>query len=194
MDIEDIKNELKKRLSEERYKHSVGTMKSAGELAQRYGEDEEEAKLAGLIHDMAKELYREEMDKCIEKYNIEIDEIEKYQMPLLHAKIGAAIAKDEFGVSEKVQNAIKYHTTGNIEMDKFAKIVFIADKIEENRDYENVEIVRKFATENLDKTMMYILNSNIQKSISRNRTIHPNTTELRNKLIIERIEKTKNQA
>lgn len=194
MDIEDIKNELKKRLSEERYKHSVGTMKSAGELAQRYGEDEEEAKLAGLIHDMAKELYREEMDKCIEKYNIEIDEIEKYQMPLLHAKIGAAIAKDEFGVSEKVQNAIKYHTTGNIEMDKFAKIVFIADKIEENRDYENVEIVRKFATENLDKTMMYILNSNIQKSILRNRTIHPNTTELRNKLIIERIEKTKNQA
>lgn len=186
MEIEEIKNILKKRLSEQRYNHSIGTMKVAVELAKIYGEDEEEARLAGLIHDVAKELYREEMDEYIEKYNIEVDEIEENQIPLLHSKIGAIIAREEFGASEKIQNAIKYHTTGNVKMDKFAKIIFIADKIEGNRDYENVEAVRKLARENIDKAIIYILNFNIQKSVSKNRTVHPDTIHLRNRIIIDK--------
>lgn len=155
--IEEIKEELKKRLTEKRYKHSLGAMKAAKELAKIYGEDEEEAEFAGLIHDIAKELTKDEIEEALKKYNIIPDEIEEKQMGLLHAKLGAEIAKREFGASEKVQNAIKYHTTGNVKMDTFAKIIYLADKIEENRTYDEVETLRKLAKTDLDEAIIFTL-------------------------------------
>lgn len=183
--IEEIKESLQKRLTQKRYIHSLGVMKSAKELAKNYGEDEEQAEFAGLVHDIAKELPKDEIQKMLEKYKIKPDIVEQNQMSLLHAKLGAIIAKTEFGASEEVQNAIKYHTTGNIKMDKFAKIIYLADKIEENRTYDEVETLRKHAKENLDKAILYVLDFTIQKSIKKQTLIHPDTIELRNELILK---------
>lgn len=183
--IELIKEKLQNILTEKRYIHSLGVMKSAKELAKIYGEDEELAEFAGLIHDIAKELSKEEIESILEKYNIKPDKIEENQVSLLHAKFGAMIAKTEFNANEKVQNAIKYHTTGNIKMDKFAKIIYLADKIEENRTYEEVETLRKLAKEDLDKAILFVLDFTIQKSIRKQTLIHPDTIELRNELILK---------
>jgi len=71
--MEEIKQELEKILTKERYLHSLGAMKAAGELARIYGENEEEAKLAGLVHDIAKELSKKEIEKALEKYKIEVE-------------------------------------------------------------------------------------------------------------------------
>lgn len=188
LDIEKAKGNLKERLTEKRYNHSLGVMKASEELAKIYKEDIEEARFTGLIHDIAKELTREEIENYIEKYNIEVDEIEKNSKGLLHAKLGAVIAKEELGASEKIQNAIKYHTTGNIKMDTFAKIIYLADKIEENRDYEEVEVLRKLALEDLDKAILFTLDFTIQKGIRKQKLIHPDTVNLRNKIIIELLE------
>ena len=185
MNFEEIKEKLKNRLSENRYNHSVGTMISARELAKLYGEDEETAAFAGLIHDVAKELSKDEIEEYIKRYDIKIDEIEKKQIALLHAKLGACIAKEEFGASEKVQNAILYHTTGNVKMDRFAKIIYVADKIEENRCYMGVDERRKISKEDLDGVILDTLNSTIEKSIRLGRLIHPDTTDLRNYLIMQ---------
>lgn len=87
MDLEQAKQDLKEMLSEKRYLHSLGTMKMAKKLANIYGEDEEKAEFAGLIHDIAKELKEEEIKKVIHNNNIQIDEIEKQQTGLLHAKL-----------------------------------------------------------------------------------------------------------
>ena len=92
-------------------------MKMAGELAIIYGENKEEAEFAGLIHDIAKEMPMEEAFEYIKNRKIEIDEIETNQTGILHAKIGANIAKEEFNVNDKIYKAIKYHTTGNVSMD-----------------------------------------------------------------------------
>ncbi len=185
MEIEKVQKELKEILSEKRYNHSVGAMKTAKELAKIYGEDEEEAEFAGLIHDIAKELTKEEIEKYLEKYEIIPDEIEKNQMGLLHAKLGAKIVKEKYGANEKIENAIKYHTTGNKNMNTFAKIIFLADKIEENRTYEGVEELRKLAKENLDQAMLFVLDFTTEKSIKQKRLIHPDSIDLRNKLILE---------
>lgn len=181
--LEEVKENLKTRLTEKRYNHSLGAMKAARELAEIYGEDEEEAEFAGLIHDIAKEFSKEEIEEALEKYNVVSDEIEAKQMGLLHAKLGAEVAKAEFGASKKVQDAIKYHTTGHIEMDTFAKIIYLADKIEETRDYEEVETLRKLTKENLDVAILYTLDFTIQKSIRKRSLIHPDTINLRNKLL-----------
>lgn len=186
VDIENVKEELKNRLTEKRYNHSLGAMKSARNLAKKYKEDEEDAAFAGLIHDIAKELTKEEIENYIEKYNIEVDEVESYSKGLLHAKLGAVIAKEELGANEKIQNAIKYHTTGNIKMDTFAKIIYLADKIEENRDYEEVETLRELAKQDLDKAILFTLDFTIQKGIKKEKLIHPDTIALRNKIICQK--------
>ena len=182
MEIEKVKEELKKRLSTYRYEHSLGTMKKAKELAKLYGEDEKQAEFAGLIHDVAKELTKEQIEEYINKYNIELDEVEKQNFKLLHAKLGAVIAREEFGANQEVQDAIKYHTTGNKKMDTFAKIIYIADKIEENRTYDEVEKIRKMAEENLDNAILYMLEYVIKKNNQKGVKVHPDTLELREML------------
>ena len=51
-----------------------------------------------------------------DKYGIINDNVEKENVKLLHAKTGAALARDLFGVSDAVYGAIRWHTTGKPDM------------------------------------------------------------------------------
>lgn len=181
--IEELQIELKNILSEKRYTHSIGVMKKAKELAKIYDVDNQQAEIAGLLHDIAKEMSIEESLKYIEENNIQIDEIEKQTPSLLHAKIGADIVKKKYNLSEEIQNAIKYHTTGNINMDKLAKIIYVADKTEENRNFEGVEELRKVAEQGLDLAVFEILSYDISKNIKKKRMIHPDSILIRNNIL-----------
>jgi predicted HD superfamily hydrolase involved in NAD metabolism len=185
-DLEKIMKDVKNSLSEKRYIHSVGVMKQAEYLAEKYGQDIEVAKTVGIAHDIAKEMSQEEKLNYVKENNIEIDEIEKINVGLLHAKIGADICKKKYNFNEDMQNAIKYHTTGNEKMDTLAKIIFVADKTEENRKYEDLETVKKLADESLDKCMLYILNYMLVDNVKKEKLIHPDSINLRNKIMIEK--------
>ena len=187
--IEKIKKDLKENLSEKRYTHSIGVMNMAVELAQYYNADVETAKIAGLLHDIAKEMTPEEKIKYVEENNILIDEVERINTPILHGKIGADIAKRKYGVKEQIQKAIEYHTTTSPDMDIIAKIVYVSDKIEINRKSEDydIEYERNLAKKSLDKTIIYIIDSNIKSLVNKGKLIHPKSIETRNKLIIEKI-------
>lgn len=181
----EIIEELEKILSEKRFKHSIGVMKRAGELAAIYGIDEKEARLAGILHDIAKEMPEEEKVQYCNENNIPIDDTEKIKNSLLHAKIGADIAKKKYHAGKSIQEAILYHTTGSPEMDMLAKIIYIADKTEENRDYEGVEEIRKLSEENINKAMIEIINYTILKSVKEDKVIHPAGIFTRNTLLKE---------
>ena len=185
--IEKIKEELKQTLSEKRYLHSVGTMKMAQKLAKQYNIDENKAMLTGLAHDMAKEIPLEEAMEYIKQNKIQIDEIEKRNPSLLHSKIGAHMSAEKYGFTEDMQNAIKYHTTGNPNMDKLAKIIYVADKTEETRDFDNIEEIRKLSMENLDEAVLAILNNDIKKNIKKGKLIHTDGILARNKIISNKI-------
>ena len=183
--IEKIQEDVKQAMSEKRYLHSIGSMKKAEELAKIYGENEEEARLVGLVHDIAKEMPTEEILNYVKTNQIEVDEIESKQLGLLHGKIAADIAKRRYGFSNKMQKAIEYHTTGNANMDKLAKILFIADKCEETRNYEDVELVRKLSYQSLDDCLLYILNYTIKHNIEKEKLIHPDSIMTRNQLLLK---------
>lgn len=187
--IEKIKKDLKEDLSEKRYKHSIGVMEMAEELAKLYNADVETAKIAGLLHDIAKEMKSDEKLKYVEENHIKINEIERINTPILHGVIGADIAKKKYGVNEQIQKAIEYHTTTSPEMDLIAKIVYVSDKVELNRKSEDydVEYERNLAREDLDATIIYIINSNITSLVNKGKLIEPQSIETRNKLIIEKI-------
>lgn len=184
--IEKIQEDLKEILSERRYTHSVGVMEMAGELAKIYGVDVETAKLAGLLHDNAKEIPDEEMLKYVEENNIEINEFEKHNVKILHGKIGADIAKKKYGVSEQIQKAIEYHTTTNPNMDTLAKIVYVSDKIELTRksDSYDIEQEREVAKHDLDEAVLLIINNTTKHLIDCDKLIAIESIETRNKIML----------
>ena len=142
----ELYNEVQKRLSEKRFRHSEGVVKRAIEYAQVYNVDINTVKLVAIAHDIAKELTTEEVNFYIQKYNIVLDDIEKINKDLIHAKVGAYICKNIYDFSDDMVNAIKYHTTGKKNMSILEKIIYLADATEENRKYcssNYVEIIKK---------------------------------------------------
>ena len=190
--LKKINEAVKKELSEKRYKHSVGVMEKAEELAKIYGADVNKAKLVGLAHDIGKELSREEKLQYAKENNIEIDEIEKINVGLLHGKIGADICKKRYGFTEDMQAAIKYHTTGSgkKEMTLLEKIIFLADKIEENRRYKDenkmaeLEELRELAKKNLDLATIKAIDNSLIYTIQKGELMHPDSVLTRNGLIL----------
>ena len=133
-DLEKIRCELKKQLKKERYIHTIGVMYTAASIAMRYGEDIEKAMTAGLLHDCGKFAPAGEQIRLCKKYELPLKESELEMPALIHAKLGAYLAKEAYKVCDgEILNAILYHTTGRPDMTMLEKIVFLADYIEPGR-------------------------------------------------------------
>ena len=186
MEYEEIENDVKSVLSEYRFTHSLGVVKKAVELAKIYGVQEETAKKVGIAHDIAKEMTDEEMLEYVKNNNIEIDEIETVKPSLLHGKIGADIAAKKYGFTEDMVNAIKWHSTGRENMSMLEKIIYVADKTEENRKGTrfNLEKSRELSTQNIDETLIFLMNEFITYNVKNEWLIHPETIIARNDLLL----------
>lgn len=154
-----IRKAMEKTLDAKRYEHTLGVEYTAAALAMRYDAPIMSAQLAGLLHDCAKCLSNDKKLSICEKYNISVNEIEKRNPFLLHAKVGSFLAMNEYGVDDPdVINAILNHTTGRPGMSLLEKIVFIADYIEPGRKQApNLAEIRKLAFVNLDQALIRIL-------------------------------------
>lgn len=154
-----IQKKLKKYLDEERYEHTIGVMYTCASLAMAHEYEIEDAQVAGLLHDCAKCIPNKKKLKLCEKYKLEVSDFEKTHPFLLHAKLGASIAKDKYDITDsKILSAITYHTTGKENMTKLEQIVYIADYIEPLRNKApRLDVIRKIAFQNLDECMYEIL-------------------------------------
>jgi predicted HD superfamily hydrolase involved in NAD metabolism len=159
-----IKKELSKKLKKERFEHTVGVMYTSASLAMRYGANIEKAMTAGLLHDCGKYCSAKEQLKLCEKYKITLTDLEHSMPALIHAKLGAYLAENEYGIKDReVLDAITYHTTGRPEMTMLEKILYIADYIEPRRyKADNLPQMRRLAYEDLDQTMYEILKSTLE--------------------------------
>lgn len=176
---------LKANLNEKRYIHSIGTAECAKELAKKFGENEEKAYVAGLLHDCAKCFSYKESVKILENYSL-VDEEEKNNYKTIHAPVSAYIAETEFGVTDKeLLSSIRWHTLGRVDMSDFEKIVFIADKIEvRTRTEDYADIIRKALDEEngLNKAMLACYKETIKSLVNRNLKICTATVDIYNKL------------
>lgn len=186
MEYEEIENDVKSVLSEYRFTHSLGVAKKAVELAKIYGVQEETAKKVGIAHDIAKEMNDEEMLEYVKTNNIEIDEIETVKPSLLHGKIGADIAAKKYRFTEDMANAIKWHTTGRKNMSMLEKIIYVADKTEENRKGTrfNLEKSRELSLQNIDEALIFLMNEVITYNVKNEGLIHTETINARNDLLL----------
>ena len=176
----------KEKLSEKRFNHTLGVVKRAIQYAEIYNENMEKTKIAAILHDIAKEIPKEESYNILEKYEVKLDDIEKRNFNLIHSILGAEIAKNEYGLDDDIVNAIKYHTTGRENMSMLEKIIYLADATEPNRNYmsnENElslnELVELIKT-NIDEGLEYTLKWNLQSVLRRNLLLHLNTVKAYN--------------
>lgn len=183
MNLKEMQEYAKKRLSEKRYYHCVCVMERCEELARKFKFDVETAKMVGISHDIAKELTDEEKIRYCEENNIEVDEMEKKNVSLLHAKIGAHMVKELFGFNQQMSQAIRAHTTGLPHMDMLSKILFIADRTSKERNFPDIEYLNELLEEGIDKAVLYILDKKIELQLAKKSNIHINTVITRNSLL-----------
>ncbi len=183
MEIEEIKEYLKNILSEKRFYHSECVMEMCEELAKIYNVDIEIDKKVGIAHDVAKEMPTDEKFKYMEENNIEIIDIEKKYPTLLHAKIGADIAIKKFGFTKEMGQAIEAHTTAKPNMDMLSKILYIADWVGKDRKFEDTYYLRDLAKTDIDKAILYSLDSIIKDKIDSKEEIHIDSVLARNYLL-----------
>lgn len=187
-DIEEIKAQLKRDLSEKRYVHSLGVADEAKKLAVRYGVDPDRAYIAGLVHDCAKEVPPQDMEGILKsRYGVTVDSMSRRMPKILHGALGACEAQRRFGIYDpEILDAVKYHTTGKGGMSMMAKIIYIADYIEPNRDFDGVEHLRQLAYKDIDEAIIKGIDDTIIDLIGRGLLLHPNTIHARNDLVIKR--------
>lgn len=158
-DISKIRKNLEKELDNKRFEHTLAVAYTATALAMRYNCNMDSAYIAGLLHDCAKCMSDSKKISFCEKHKIPITEVERKNPSLLHAKVGAFLAMEEYRIEDSdIINAISYHTTGRPGMSLLEKIIFVADYIEPGRNKAlHLNEIRNLAFIDLDKALLKIL-------------------------------------
>ncbi len=177
--LKKLRRAMEKIQDGKRFEHTLGVEYTAAALAMRYDCDVRKAQIAGLLHDCAKCLTDEKRLSICRKHNIPITTVEKKNPFLLHAKVGAYLARNKYGIkNQDILNAICNHTTGRQNMSTLEKIVFIADYIEPGRTHApNLAEVRKLAFVDLDKAFLRILEDTLDYLNDTGGDIDPMTEE-----------------
>ena len=168
-DIAKLRKEMEKTLEPKRYEHTLSVAYTAANLAAVHGVDVEKALVAGILHDCAKCLsYKKQISLCTRNH-VQLTELEAAEdSPLLHAKSGSILAREEYGITdEEILHAICYHTTGRPHMTPLEKIIYIADYMEPGRRHmkrfgegeptDRLTWIRQMAYRDLDETLCNIL-------------------------------------
>jgi nicotinate-nucleotide adenylyltransferase len=164
-------------LKPKRIPHVAGCEQTARCLAERWGLDPELAAEAGILHDMTKYWPDAEQLAYCDRMGIELDKAERQNPLLYHARTGAVAARELFGAPPEVCEAIRWHTTGRAGMSDLQKILYLADKIEPNRDYPGVKRVRSLAKTDLDAAMAESLRMTVEDIRERNLNVYIDTLE-----------------
>ncbi len=218
-----VKEDICKRVSEKRFKHIESVTETALRIANHFANLDieqvsdqklkpkikaikeilntdsyiEKIEVAALLHDSCKEIPGMDLLKLAEFYKIKVFD-EDLEFPnILHARIGAAWAEEEYKIKDPhILHAIEEHTLGGNNMLLSSKIVYLADMLEPNRDaglkakdpelITELDLIRNhiFIENDLDKALIQAMNQKIIEVLKENKLIHPLSVESRNCLVL----------
>lgn len=179
--IEEYTKIIRERLSDYRFYHSLCVAESAKKLAIQYGADVQKAEVAGILHDVCKEATKEEQLELIEKAGMVITDFEKAQKKFYHQISGSAYAKVVLGIDdEEILNSIRYHTTGRDNMSLMEEIVYLADFISDDRDYDDIDNIRAEAEKGKEFGLLYATKYTILSNVKKDSLLHPDTIDAYN--------------
>ncbi len=186
-DYELATNRLSKYLTPFRLNHSISTMNMCAKLSKKYNVDLEEAKIAGLLHDCAKDIPLSKALLLCKKFNLELDKYYHQNPDLAHGILGAYLAEHLFKLDpvthKNILEAIHCHATGKPNMNNLSKILFLSDYTEVGRVAEWADIIRTAEQISLDYGVLESYNHFLRTLIKNNQVIHPSTMEGRNDIL-----------
>jgi nicotinate-nucleotide adenylyltransferase len=187
-----IEGVVRETLNMTRFLHSRNTALLAADLCRRFGLDPAAGYLAGIAHDLCKQLDAEQVMKLAKSDGKSISALEKGKPGLLHGRAAAVLLRERFCIHNKdILEAVAVHTSGSENMCSLAKVIYIADKVEVSR---NVDLsLRKMCYENkLDDILYAVLKKNINKLQSKNLALSAETVKLLEGMKGRKLENNKN--
>ncbi|QPS70724.1 bis(5'-nucleosyl)-tetraphosphatase (symmetrical) YqeK [Lactococcus garvieae] len=152
---ESLLDKIKEQMSEKRFRHILGVEKAAIFLAKKYGVDPHKASLSALLHDYAKEVPDHVFLELIDKYELDED-LKNWGNNIWHGRVGIYKLQEDLGLRDpEILHAIEVHTVGSAEMSALAKVLYVADYIEEGRDFPGVIEARAIANCSLDMAVAF---------------------------------------
>ncbi|MDR0804959.1 MAG: bis(5'-nucleosyl)-tetraphosphatase (symmetrical) YqeK [Oscillospiraceae bacterium] len=163
-------------LSDKRYRHTLNTAEMCVRLAEKHAPElselAEKAEIAGILHDIRKEVPKELQAAEVLKtatdtrFAMYPPDTEEINTPPLHHGVSAAYyAVTELGVTDTdIIAAIRFHTVGRDNMSVLEKIVYLGDLVSAERDFKNVDYYRALAFEDLDNAMFAAFRFQIAKN------------------------------
>ena len=174
-----LENAARSSLRLERFIHSRNTALLAADLCRRFGLDPDKGYLAGIAHDICKELGDAELVRLAKADGGAITKLEHRKPGLLHARAAAVFVQRRYGINDKdILEAIRYHTTGSRDIGPLAKIVYVADKLELSRPKVDPGIQAMGFSNNLDSLFMAVLGDTVINLRSRKLDISHSTKKL----------------
>lgn len=180
---------VKKQMNERRFHHTEGVAKTSRELARKFGADEKKAEIAGILHDYCKQWSGEKLYEVLQSVPDLPEDLMDFNKELWHAVAGAEVVRTELGITdEEILDAIRYHTTGRVNMGLLEKIVCLADYIEPGRKYPGLEEIRNKVSVGLNEALVEAFSNTICFLVHRKNKIYPMTYLVYNDLV-EQMEK-----
>lgn len=177
---DDLLGKMAELLPEKRLTHCLGVEKTARELAQRFGVDEEKAGLAGLLHDYAKELSDQEFLDLIDQYQLDPD-LKNWGNNIWHGMVGIYKIQEDLNLQDpEILRAIEIHTVGASQMTDLDKVIYVADYIEYNRAFPGVDEARDIAKQSLNQAVAYETARTVEHLAHQGLPIYPQTIETYN--------------
>ena len=175
---------IKERLKPKRFVHSMNVADCARGLAEKYGADPQKAYLSGLLHDICKNDTEEKQLQMIQEFDIILDNVQSTQKKLWHAVLGAEYIKRVVGIDDKeIIDAVRYHTTARAGMTLLDKILYLADIISEERDFDGVDELRAAADVSLDNAITECLRFSVVDLCNSLKPVHIDTIAAYNEYV-----------
>lgn len=175
-DVEYLREYIRPLMTEYRYRHSLGVERQAVRMARWYGADVHKAAVAGILHDICKDMPKGALLQNVLESDI-INGIDFRTSPqLLHSYAGALYLQSHMDIHDpEIIGAVRYHTTGRAGMNLLETIIYLADLTSEDREYGDVEEMRRLCREDLRGAMVHALTYIVGELTAKNRTICPDT-------------------
>lgn len=184
--IESARARIEEELSKDTFAHVQRTAIVSRELAEVHGEEPDRAELAALVHDIAHDLNEQALLRFAQQHQITLSQTEARVPKLIHGTVGASILYTDWGIwDEEILDAVRFHISGSPTMGTLAKIVFVADKLEPERDhfYGGLDPLRELARVDLDQTILKLYGWRLNELVTNVAPVHEDLSSARNALI-----------
>ena len=177
--IEQIDAYTKEHVKEKRYEHSVRVAEMAARMCRQYGLDENTGYLAGIGHDMCKDMDEKELIETAAEDGEPVTSFELKRPKLLHGRAAAVYMKEKFEITDfEILEAVAHHTSGKIGMCDLANIIFLADKIEPGRPQSTDEYRNRLLAMDLDTLFYTVFVENYEYVKNKGFEIYPGTDKM----------------